>query len=1177
MNVTKRDGSMEPLVKRKLARCVERACEGIADVSAAVVIDEAYAQIFDGIKTTDLHRSAVLAAASRITGEPNYSYVAARLLMHNLYREAFGKSVDGRTFYRDYALAFQTNIKLLVDIGRFNPKMLHQFDLTRLAAALEPDRDLLLKYAGVHTIYDRYINHVDGRRLETPQAFFMRVAMGLCVNEDKPTDRAIAIYELISTLRYSPATPTLLNSGKTKAQMSSCYGLTMEDSIDGIYGTLHKAARLSKYGGGLGIDITPLRGPNAYIKGTNGRGNGLINWAKQYNDMVHSVNQGGSRKGAGCLYLEPWHLDYLDFLELRKATGDERRRCHDIDTASWIPDEFMRRMLAGDSWYFFSPDDCPDLHETYGEQFSDRYAHYIQEAESGRLKNYQKMPARDLWKKMLRALKETGHPWNTFKDPSNYRYVNKHSGVVHSSQLCCVAGDQRVVTNKGLLTAKELFEDGDRSLVAGRDGIKDASAMALTIKNSPLVCVVTEEGYEHKVTPDHPLWAVDRGWVEAQNLTSGDRVEIQRTFGLFGPVHEPDLALVCGLLAGDGTYGATGVCIDLWPKDLHLIEEVEAAINRILLASDDLYPCSGRSSQKPAFVHAASVRKARLTSTPLARILEAYGVSRDTKNKVPDFVWQGDSETVGAYLRGIFVTDGTYQAIPKKMTVASLSSVSREFLKEIQILLMNCGVKCRIRKMRESGCRDMPDGRGGSAEYWCQEMHRLLITSINSGRNLETISGAAATRKHAAYLQNLAASEGYPERMYAVVSSVNSIPNEDVYCLMVDSEDRAWTCNGLITKNTEIICHNLPTRYTDGEVTRPGEVFVCNLSSINVGAYVIDSEIDFVSLAQDITVIVRGLDNVIDENFYPIPEAELSNARYRFLGLGVMGWADLLHKLMLPFDSEEAIELADRLQEYISYCAIEASIYLAKERGTYPAYEGSEWSKGVLPIDSYKQFMQDHRPTDKMNYASWMNWESVRKDLAKYGIRNSLLQAPAPTSTISTILGCSEGIGPVVRVIDLYQTISGNLLIFNEEFVKTLKARGLWNPQLVTALQKSEGDLSQLDLPVDVKAVFKTAYQIDQRALLRAAARRQKWIDQAQSLNIYYKGNSMKELSDIYVEAWELGLKTTYYLHGEAASSISKMTIVTNEASLTPAEAEADDDQLPPSSCSLHGPCESCQ
>lgn len=1171
MNVVKRDGRIETADKGKIARCVARACAGLADVDQDLITDEAFAQLFDGIKTGEIDRAAVLAARARIVSEPAYSYVAARLLMHTLYAEAFGHHVSPETLDADYRDAFVRNIELLVTVGRFAPELLSKFDVGRLAEAIRPERDDLLRYYGVQTLYDRYINHVDGRRLEPPQAFWMRVAMGLSLDEADPTLFAIELYDQFSTLQSCPATPTLLNSGKARPQLSSCFVTTIEDSIDGIYGSaLHKMARLSKFGGGLGIDITPLRGCNSYIKGTNGFSQGVTPWAKQINDMVYGVNQGGSRKGAGCLYMEPWHIDYLDFLDLRKGTGDERRRCHDLNTASWIPDELHWRVEQNEDWYFFCPSECPDLHSLFGRAFRERYQFYVQEAEAGRLRNWRKMPAKELWKRILVTIKETGHPWLTWKDPSNERYTNKHVGVVNSSQLCCVTGDQRVVTDRGLMTVADLEKEGGRNRVAGREGVHGASPMVRTIKDSPVVCVKTKEGYEHKVTPDHPLWVFGHGWTEARFLKPGDKVELQQTFGLWGDFHNPDLAYICGLMAGDGTYGGDAALIDLWPKDIHLEHEVEEMVARVLADHEELCGSARNATMTPKFAHCPTQRKARLSSTPLRRVLAHYGFTPDTKTTIPEFVWRADYETVSAYLRGLYVTDGTIQAIESCLTTISLPSVNLRLLQDVQILLMNFGIKSTLSDLQKTaGYRSLPDGRGGHADYWCQQSWRLLMTSIRSCRLFEQATQMAEIRGHKQFLENIKR-EGYRDKTWAVVQSVMPLPNEDVYCLMVDADDRAWTCNGLLTRNTEVFIHTDATKWDDGEVAELGEVAVCSLHSLNAVAFLTeDGRIDWAKLAVATRRVVRAIDNAIDRNYYPIPEARKSNLANRPIGLGIMGWADLLQAKGIPFDSDEAIELADNLQESVSFHAIRASIELARERGVYPNYEGSLWSQGILPIDTYRSFMSEHRD-GVWRDSETCNWEVVRAELRKYGIRNSLILANAPTATISGFLGCSEGVGPWSSVLYVYQTLSGNFALFNERFVKSLKGRGLWTPDLVAALQRTNGDLTDLDLPDDIKAVYKHVFAIDQKKLIDGAAARQKWIDQGQSINIYYDGKSMKELSGIYTHAHARGLKSTYYLHGQAASSVQKNTVVAPPGTdANPAESLA--------ICPIDGSCEACQ
>jgi ribonucleoside-diphosphate reductase alpha chain len=807
MQVTKRDGSKETADRRKIARCVERACRGLKDVDTGLITDEAFAQLYEDMPTWEIDRATVLAARARITNEPNYSYAAARLLLHSLYRESFGHRVDARSLAKDYRAAFVANVQRLIGAGRLDTRMADSrraggiFDLSRLAAAIQPERDLLLKYLGVQTLYDRYLLHEDGRRLETPQAFWMRVAMGVSLGKKDPTAAAISAYNLFSTLRYCPATPTLFNAGTTHPQLSSCYLSTMDDSIDGIYGCLHNQARLSKYAGGLGIDLTPLRGLGSYIRGTNGKSQGIVPWAKQLNAQAVAVNQGGKRKGASALYLELWHIDIEDFQDLRKNTGDDRRRCHDIDTANWIPDEFMCRVEAGADWYLFSPDECPDLHSLYGHAFSRRYAEYIKAAKRGDIKNYKVIKAKDLWRKMLTAIKETSHPWLTFKDPCNIRYANQHAGTVNSSNLC-----------------------------------------------------------------------------------------------------------------------------------------------------------------------------------------------------------------------------------------------------------------------------------------------------------------------------------------------------------------------------TEVIEHTKPTLYVEQEVVQLGETAVCTLGSVNVAAHADEQgSIDWALLEATVTQATDILDSLLDHCYYPTREARLSTERNRFIGLGMMGWHDLLHKKRLVFDSQEAVDLADEVHEFISWHAIMQSAKMGAERGSYPNFEGSAWSQGKVPIDTYLE-LASYRLGGEMAETTYkLDWGKARAAV-KAAMRNGLVMAIAPTATISFIVGCSQSIEPALGVLYVQSTLSGDFAMVSEFFVKEMKKLGLWNADVAKKLAQADGDVVQLafllngTIPNSVVDRFKGAFDIDQFKLIDACAARQKWIDQGQSMNVYYAGDSMKELSNIYFHSWRRLIKTNYYLHSKAASRVEKSTV----------EAASP-------SCKVGEVCEACQ
>ena len=419
-----------------LTHLVQQACEGLgADVSAEPILAETMRNLYDGVPIDEVYKAAILAARTMLEREPAYTRATARLLMHTIRREIMGAEVDTADMALAYADYFPGFVKKGVQAELLDDKLL-QFDLSRLAAALKPERDLQFDYLGLQTLYDRYFLHIDEQRIEMPQAFFMRVAMGLSLNEVDREARAIEFYEVLSSFDFMSSTPTLFNSGTRRSQLSSCYLTTVADDLDGIYEALKENALLSKFAGGLGNDWTRVRALGSYIKGTNGKSQGVVPFLKVVNDTAVAVNQGGKRKGAVCSYLESWHLDIEEFLELRKNTGDDRRRTHDMNTANWIPDLFMKRVAEDRDWTLFSPSTCPDLHDLFGQAFEQAYTAYEAKADRGEIKLFKRMPARSLWRKMLTMLFETGHPWITFKDACNVRSPQQHVGVVHSSNLC---------------------------------------------------------------------------------------------------------------------------------------------------------------------------------------------------------------------------------------------------------------------------------------------------------------------------------------------------------------------------------------------------------------------------------------------------------------------------------------------------------------------------------------------------------------------------------------------------------------------------------------------------------------------------------------------------------------------------------------------------------------------
>ena len=469
ISVTKKDGSKVPLDINRLASVVNHACEGLEDVSADVILKESIKNLYDGVSVSDMKSALVMSARTKVELEPNYSFVTARILLDELRSEALtfldiAEESSHPEMQDYYPKAFHAYIDKGIELEMLDPR-LKDFDLNKLGEAIEHNRDYQFTYLGLQTLYDRYFIHYQDTRYELPQIFFMRVAMGLSMEEDNKEERAIEFYKLLSSFDYMSSTPTLFNSGTLRPQLSSCYLTTIPDDLDGIFGAMKDNALLSKWAGGLGNDWSPVRALGSYIKGTNGKSQGVVPFLKVANDTAVAVNQGGKRKGAMCAYLETWHLDIEEFLDLRKNTGDDRRRTHDMNTANWVPDLFMKRVEQDKDWTLFSPGEAPDLHDLTGLEFEKRYEEYEALAAEGKMDQHKTIPAKDLWRKMLTMLFETGHPWITFKDSCNLRSPQQHIGVIHSSNLCTeitlnTSNDEIAVCNLGSVNLPQHMKDG---------------------------------------------------------------------------------------------------------------------------------------------------------------------------------------------------------------------------------------------------------------------------------------------------------------------------------------------------------------------------------------------------------------------------------------------------------------------------------------------------------------------------------------------------------------------------------------------------------------------------------------------------------------------------------------------------------------------------------------------
>lgn len=806
-----KNGHFEALDKSRLFKVIDESCRGLGrHVNKSDMLSALTKVVYDGMSYDELLSAPVMVSRALIEKDPDYSIVTARLFMHKIREEVMLRPLTHREMSKEYPSYFEAYITAGVKRGFLDRRLL-KFDLTLLGESIVPDRDMNFQYLGLQILYDRYLIHNEGVRQELPQALWMRVAMGIALEETDFNAKAIEFYNTLSSFNFVSSTPTLFNSGTVRPQLSSCFLTHVEDDLDGIYQAIKENALLSKYAGGLGNDWTPVRSMGAHINGTNGKSQGIVPFLKVVNDTAVAVNQGGKRKGAVCAYLETWHMDVEEFLELRKNTGDDRRRTHDMDTANWIPDLFMERVTNNADWTLFSPSDAPDLHDLYGAKFKEAYEAYERKADQGRIKLFKRVKAVELWRKMLTMLFETGHPWITFKDPCNIRSPQQHDGVVHSSNLC----------------------------------------------------------------------------TEIMLNTSADEIA------------------VCNL----------------------------GSINLMSFMSGDI-------------------------------------------SSLPD-------------------------------------------------------------------------------------------------NNRNTLIGLVRTNE----------------------------------------------------------------------------------------------------LRDTVRTAMRMLDDVLDVNFYSVEKARTSNQRHRPVGLGIMGVSDALISAKIPYGSKLAEDFSDIVHEYISYYAIEASHDMSVERGAYSSFDGSLWSRGIVPLDSLDMLDTERGYTVEVDREYALDWNTLRSKV-RLGMRNSNCLALAPTATISNIIGVGQGIEPIYQNLYVKSNLSGEFTVVNKYLVRDLKKLGIWDESMVRDIKYYDGSIQSIPrIPADLKELYKTAFEIDPRWLISCAAKRQKWIDQGISLNLYMKSPSGRILDETYKYAWRKGLKTTYYLRSLGASSAEKSTIDGSGLNAVSSGAE-----VPPKMCAIDDPtCEACQ
>ncbi len=1167
MKVKKRDGSLEEMRYDKITRRIQNFCDdlNLEYVDPTWITLKVTQGIYDGISTTELDVLAAETAASLVTSHSDYAKLAGRLAVSNLHKTTPKKFSQSIKELHSFVEPKTNKESSLISNETYSFVQQHK-DV--LDGAIVQERDFDFDYFGFKTLERSYLLKIGNRIVERPQYMYMRVAVGICNND---IETALRIYDDLSQHFYTHATPTLFNAGTHRPQMSSCFLIGNKgDDINGLFDTIKDVANISKWAGGIGLHVHDVRGKGAYIKGTGGESDGLLPMMKTYNEVARWINQGGRRRGSFAIYLEPWHSDVFEFIELRKNHGKEELRARDLFLAMWVPDLFMKRVEQDLDWSLFSPDEAPGLSDVYDDpykfthDFTELYEKYESEGKARKV-----VKARKLMDAILTAQIETGTPYMLYKDAANYKSNQKNLGTIKSSNLC-ITGDQRVVTTKGYLTAKELYEIDEELELFNNSEIVKSSKMIKRGENEDVYKITLENGMEHKVTPYHGIPIIDSRnnitRVECKNLKIGDKIPIQTKKGLFGNVDMIEEAFLLGLYQSDGTQSLNTLYFDIWENDFDLIDEIEKSVSNLY----EKYNYTPRYSNKggkfiDCEVKFSAVKKKRLTSEFFKKDLKFE------KGYIPNWIWSSNEKTQWSYLRGLLYADGTAHISNNKGKPIQISyvDINIDFLKELQILFNNLGLQTSIRLLKKSSYNLLPDGKGGKKHFKTKDCFRLIIGNKNDAIVLNKETGFLDRKgiklENKTYRNNT--KKGYK------VISIDYIGKEDVYCPTIYNDEHIFISQGLKTFNcSEII-----------EYSSPEEQAVCNLASIALPKYIINKEFSHELLYEYVYQVVKNLNNVIDLNFYPTEETKLSNMRHRPVGLGIQGLADVFCILKLPFESEEADKLQVEIFETIYFAALSSSKDLSKENGPYSSYEGSPISQGIFQYELWGK-------KDEDNSGRW-DWKSLRKEIVKFGVRNSLLVAPMPTASTAQILGNNEAFEPFTSNLYSRRTLGGEFIVINKHLVNELLERGLWSDDIKKKLIMENGSVQNIpEIPVDVKEVYKTVWEMSQKRILTMAANRSVYIDQSQSLNLFIDNASKTKVMAAHLYGWKLGLKTgMYYLRTKAAvdpikglgvdtssskPNIEKNTTIVKEQNLTTNYVEETVLSIKPSDSPFE--CEGC-
>lgn len=1148
------NGQRRPLDLEQLNALVTAACEGLPETQPQAILQATLRDLYDGVPMDEVRKSLILSARSLIEKDPDYAYVAARLLLHNIRREVFGEDVSQADMESRYAEYFPQFIRQGIEAELLDPR-LADFDLKRLAQALRPERDNQFQYLGLQILYDRYFLHINERRIELPQAFFMRVAMGLALNETEREARAIEFYDVLSRFDYMASTPTLFNSGTRHPQLSSCYITTIPDDLEGIYQGIKENALLQKYAGGIGNDWTRVRALGSYIKGTNGKSQGVVPFLKVANDTAVAVNQCFApetlvytadgvrpirevRTGDLVLGISGTYREVTD-----KFTYNQRDAMVSVEVRHAIEPIYV---TAGHPFYAIRgvpmEQSCartlrwlntgkikPQWTEA-GELKPGDYVAQVIPTEVVPVAGFDEDDAR-LYGILLGNghLFKNGREWGVF-GPPDAEYMN------FVREYLSARGIRFWETRRGETYAQIHW-------AAGRGLLREATTGCFTSARVPTLPFTYEDLYD------------DQG-----------RKHIARRYA-----HLPrpqTLALIRGLLETNGGV-SRGKEIYFTSISQPLVYGLRYQLLRLGI------PCAGqyREREQAHSGHRSDGSKVTFNGT-----VKAYDLRIPAVEEIAALVgcrpitkrnWITFQGCVYSRVRRVtpiaptpFVFDLKVEGDESYMTSSGLAHNGGKRKGAVCAYLETWHLDIEeFLELRKNTGDDRRRTHDMNTANWVPDlfMKRVMANAewtLFSPSDVPDLHDKYGRAFEEAYLKYEAMAERGEIKLYKKVSAVALWRK---MLSMLFETGHPWitfkdACNVRYTNQHVGVVHssNLCTEITLH--TNDNEIAVCNLGSINLVNHIKDGDLDIDKLARTIATAMRMLDNVIDINYYAVDKARNANLRHRPVGLGLMGFQDVLHLLRIPYASPEAVEFADRVMEVIAYHAYLASTNLAEERGCYPTFEGSLWSRGILPQDTLKLLAKERGGYLEVDSTERLDWDALRHRIMTVGMRNSNCIAIAPTATIANIVGVSPSIEPTYQNLFVKSNLSGEFTVVNRYLVRDLKALDLWDEVMVSDIKYFDGSLAKIDrIPPELRNLYATAFEIDPAWLIEAAARRQKWIDQAQSLNLYFCGVSGKKLDEIYKLAWIRGLKTTYYLRALGATHAEKSTGKGGELNAVPA------------------------